>query len=587
MSNRITVEFDVPATMRDGAMLRANVFRPVDDGNEAGRYPVALTRTPYGKDYASANPVLDAPRLARAGYIVVIQDVRGRFASDGEWAPYRDDASDGYDTVEWAAALPGSNGNVGMFGASYYGFTQWMSAVQAPPHLKALVPFITWADSRDGGTWRGGAFELGKIASWQLGAIAFDVLRRRYKDAPRAELGAAMLALVREIDTLGDQGYVSLPLKDFAPFARLGIAPELAALVARPYDRDDNAPYSVAASYERVCVPAYNIGGWYDIFAQGTLQNFTALRQDGVTPEARQARLLMGPWSHVNYGSVVGDIDFGFTSALAFMNLQGDLTGLTQRWFDYWLKGVDNGVTDEPPVKLFIMGDNRWRDEQEWPLARAAYTPFYLRGDGGATSLDGMGALSTEPPGDEAPDGYTYDPNDPVPTLGGALLMNEMYGPGVKDQCPIEARPDVLVYTSAPLPEDTEVTGPIVVTLWAASDAPDTDWVARLVDVRPDGFAQNLTDGIIRARYRDGDTPSPIEPGRAYEYTIDLWSTANVFKAGHRIRLDVTSSCFPKWDRNPNTGAPFGHETALRPARQTILHDGAHPSRVVLPIIPR
>ncbi len=575
----ITVEFDAPATMRDGTVLRANVFRPTNEGS----YPVALTRTPYGKDYASASPVLDAVRLARDGYIVVIQDVRGRFASDGEWAPYRHDGPDGYDTVEWASALPGSDGAVGMFGASYYGFTQWVAAVERPPHLKAMIPFITWSDSRDGGTWRGGSFELGKLAYWQVTAIAFDVLRRRHKDAPRAELGAAMVALVREIDTLAAQGYLSLPLKDFAPFERLGIAPELAGLVARPYDPADNRPYSVAASYDRIEVPAYNVGGWYDIFAQGTLHNFTALRQDGATPEARRARLLMGPWSHVNYGGVVGDMDFGFTSALAFMNLQGDLTGLTGRWFDHWLKGIDNGVTDEPPVKLFIMGENRWRDESEWPLARAEYTPFYLHSDGG----HGGGALSREAPGDETPDRYTYDPADPVPTLGGAILMNGLYGPGVKDQRPIEARPDVLVYTSAPLVEDTEVTGPIVVKLWAISDAPDTDWVARLVDAHPDGFAQNLTDGVIRARYRDGDTPKPIEPGQAYEYTIDLWSTANVFKAGHRVRLDVTSSCFPRWDRNPNTGAPFGHETELRPAHQTILHDRAHPSHVALPIIPR
>jgi len=531
--------------------------------------------------------VLDALRLARAGYIVVIQDVCGRFTSDGAWAPYRHDGSDGYDSVEWAAGLPGSNGNVGMFGASYYGFTQWVTAVEQPPHLKALVPFITWADSRDGGTWRGGAFELGKVAYWQVATIAFDVLRRRYKDAPRAELGAALSALVREIDTLGAEGYRSLPLKDFAPFQRLGIAPELAKLVARPYDREYNAPYSVAASYDRVHVPAYNVGGWYDIFAGGTLRNYTELRRNGATREARQARLLMGPWSHVSYGGVIGDMDFGFTSALAFMNLQGDLTALTQRWFDHWLKGVDNGVTAEPPVKLFIMGANRWRDEQEWPLARTQYTPFYLHGDGGANGLDGSGRLAAERPDDETPDHYTYDPADPVPTLGGAVLMNGLYGPGVKDQRSIEARPDVLVYTSTPLAEDTEVTGPITAKLWVASDAPDTDWVARLVDVHPDGFAQNLTDGIIRARYRDGDTPAPLEPGRVYAYTIDLWATANVFKAGHCIRLDVTSSCFPKWDRNPNTGASFGHETSTRPARQTVLHDAAHPSHVILPIIPR
>ncbi len=581
----ITIEFDVPATMRDGTVLRANVFRPADGAG--GPYPVALTRTPYGKDLAGTGGTLDAARMARAGYIVVIQDVRGCFTSEGDWSPFRYEGPDGYDSVEWAAALPDSNGAVGMFGASYFGFTEWAAAVERPPHLKALVPFITWADSRDGVTWRGGALELGTQAYWNVTAIAFDLLRRRHKDASQAELMGMMMALVREIDTLRPEGYFSLPLKDFAPFKRLGLAPELDELIAQPYDRVYNKPYSVDESYDRIEAPAYNVGGWYDIFSQGTLRNFAALRRDGATPEARQARLLMGPWSHVNYGGVVGDMDFGFTAALAFMNLQGDLTGLTQRWFDHWLKGVENGVTDEAPVKLFIMGENKWRDEQEWPLARARYTPFYLHGDGGAGNADGTGALSREAPGDEPPDTYTYDPTDPVPTLGGAILMNGLYGPGVKDQRPVEARPDVLVYTSASLERDTEVTGPIVVKLWAISDAPDTDWVARLVDVHPDGFAQNLTDGVMRARYRDGDTPALVERGRAYEYTIDLWSTANLFKAGHRIQLDVTSSCFPRWDRNPNTGAPFGQDAETRPAHQTILHDKEHPSHVVLPIIPR
>jgi putative CocE/NonD family hydrolase len=259
------------------------------------------------------------------------------------------------------------------------------------------------------------------------------------------------------------------------------------------------------------------------------------------------------------------------------MNLQTDMTGLTQRWFDYWLKGIDNGVTQEPPVKLFVMGANIWRDEQAWPLARAQLTPFYLR-EGGV--------LTAQPPADEPPDRYTYDPADPTPTAGGSLLMSPMFGPGAKDQRSAEARADVLSYTSAPLEHDTEVTGPLLVRLWAASDAPDTDFVARLVDVYPDGFAQALADGIIRARYRNGDAPELLEPGRPYQFTINLWATANVFKAGHRIRLDIASASFPRWDRNPNTGAPFGSDARMRPARQTILHDAAHPSHIELPIIP-
>ena len=574
MSDQIEVEFDVPATMRDGTILRANIFRPRGDGP----YPVALSRTPYGKDFASVHPFGDAVRLARAGYIVVLQDVRGRFRSEGQWKPFHHEDDDGYDTVEWAAWLPRANGKVGMFGPSYLGFTQWMAAKAAPPALKAIVPALTWADMRDGVAWRGGAWELGTQASWYLTASAFDVLLKRLRAAPPEQQARELGLLVHEIDRLRTEGYFSLPLKEFEPLKRLGLTDDLEELIENAENPDHYAPFSIAKAYNRVQVPSLNVGGWYDIFTGGTLRNFSAMRAAGATPAARQSKLLIGPWSHVNYGQVVGDVDFGFTAQLALMNLQTDMTGLTQCWFDNWLKGIDNGVTGEPPIKLFVLGENVWRDEHEWPLARAQNTPFYLRGGGN---------LSTEPTVDEPPDQYTYDPADPTPTFGGSLLMHPLYGPGAKDQRPIEARADVLSYTTTPLAHDTEVTGPIAVTLWAASDAPDTDFVARLVDMHPDGFAQPLADGIIRARYRNGSAPELLEPGRPYEFTIDLWATANVFRAGHRIRVDIASASFPRWNRNPNTGAPFAVDADMRPARQTILHDAAHPSRIVLPIVPR
>jgi putative CocE/NonD family hydrolase len=261
------------------------------------------------------------------------------------------------------------------------------------------------------------------------------------------------------------------------------------------------------------------------------------------------------------------------------MNLQTDLRSFQLRWFDHWLKGIDSGMVAEPPVRLFVMGANVWRDEDEWPPARAVETSWYLRAGGG---------LSRESPGAEAPDRYDYDPADPVPTRGGAVMMTPEYPSGPFDQRAIAARPDVLVYVSEPLPRDTEVTGPVSVRLWAVSTAPDTDFVARLVDVAPDGRSINLTDGIVRARYRgfaDGEAPSLIEPGHPYEYAIDLWATSNVFKAGHRIGLHVTSSSFPRWDRNPNTGHPFGVDGEVRVAHQQILHDREHPSRVVLPVV--
>lgn len=574
MSDQITVEFDVPAPMRDGVVLFANIFRPA----AGGPYPVALARTPYGKDYTSVMPFGDAVRLARAGYIVVIQDVRGRFRSGGEWAAFKHEADDGYDSVEWAARLPGATGDVGMYGLSYLGFTQWMAARTAPPSLRAIIPALTWADMCDGVIWRGGALELGLQGYWFLNALALDITLKRAQGLPPAEQFATLATVVGEIDRLHSAGYLALPLNQFEPFKRLGLLSEMDELVANAENPAHYAPFSINQAYAHVQVPALNIGGWYDIFSQGVLQSFSALRSSGSTPAARQSKLLIGPWSHVNYTNTVGEIDFGFKAQLALMNLQIDMTGLTQRWFDYWLKGIENGIAQEPPVKLFVMGENTWRDEHEWPLARAQATPFYLHAGG---------VLTPAPPGDEPPDRYTYDPADPTPTSGGNLLMHELFGPGAKDQRPIEARPDLLSYSTPPLERDTEVTGPLIVKLWAITDAPDTDFVARLVDVHPDGFAQNLADGIVRARYRNGPRAEPIEPGRPYEYTIDLWSTANVFKAGHRMRVDIASASFPRWDRNLNTGAPFGEGSQPHPAHQLILHDTAHPSQIILPIVPR
>lgn len=565
----ITVEFDVPATMRDGTILRANVYRPAAEG----RWPVLLTRLPYGKDLPLGTSVLDPVQAARRGYVVIVQDTRGRFQSDGEWYPFRYEAEDGADTIAWAAALPYADGQVGMFGASYFGFTQWSAALQQPPALKAMVPFITWADALNGLSFRGGAFELGIHASWHL-SQGLDVVVRRHRGNHGA-LGEAIRSLCREIDRLGTEGYWSLPLAEFAPLRRQDVAPAFFEEVAAPMDRELSDSYTILGKHNRVRVPTLNVGGWYDIFLSDTIANFCAMRSQG-TP----TRLLIGPWGHGQSHNPIGQVNFGFGAQLGFIDLREDFGSLQLRWFDHWLKGVNSGMLSEPPIKLFVMGANVWRDEQEWPLARATNTAYYLRQGG---------LLSVEPPGSELPDRYTYDPSDPVPTLGGALLMTPEYPSGPFDQRPIEARPDVLVYTTPPLAHDVEVTGPIVVRLWAVSSAPDTDFVARLVDVYPDGRSIILTDGIIRARYRNfrrGEPPTLIEPGRPYEYEIDLWATSNLFRAGHRIGLQVTSSCFPRWDRNPNTGHPFGVDAELRVAHQEILHDREHPSHVVLPIVP-
>jgi uncharacterized protein len=587
LNQQIVVDYDVPASMRDGVTLRANIFRPAGEG----RWPVLLTRLPYGKDFPLGSSIMDPAQVARRGYVVVVQDTRGRMTSEGEWVPFVHEPEDGVDTVAWAAQLPYSDGQVGMYGASYFGFTQWSAAIHQPAALKVMVPFQTWNDPFNGMLFRGGAQELGSAGSWQL-QMALDVLLRRHQGNPQA-LGGAIYQLVREIDALGTTGYASLPLREFAPLKQQDIAPAFFENYDHPLERDFElvSPLHILGHHHKVTVPSLNIGGWYDIFLQDTITNFKLMREEGSTPEARQSKLLIGPWTHGGLMNPVGELNFGFGASAAMIDLKIDFVSLQVRWFDHWLKGIDTGMLNEAPIKLFVMGANSWRDEYEWPLARAVETRYYLHSGGQANSLSGDGTLSSNAPEitEISSDQYVYDPANPVPTRGGALLMTPEYRPGPYDQHPIEERADVLVYCSDILLADVEVTGPIKVHLWATSSAPDTDFVARLVDVHPDGYAQNLTDGIIRARYRNfaqGEAPSLIEPGQAYEYEIDLWSTSNLFKAGHRVRLDVTSSSFPRWDRNPNTGHAFGADAELALAQQTILHDSEHPSYVVLPIVP-
>jgi putative CocE/NonD family hydrolase len=560
----VLVELDVPVPMRDGVRLRANVYRPPE-----GRWPVLLTRLPYGKDLPLGTAILDPVQAARRGYVVIVQDTRGRLASEGDWQPFINEAKDGVDTIAWAAELPYGDGQVGMYGTSYFGFTQWSSAVLGPPALKVLIPFLTWADPLNGLAFRGGALELGVNAHWGL-QMGLDGLVRQFGTDPRA-LYAAIAALAREIDQLGPYGYAALPLAEFAPLRRQPVLPAFFDRIAQPNDPDPLEPLTIAGKYDQVDVPTFNVGGWYDIFLGDTIATFQAMRSLG-----RPTKLLIGPWTHTRHTNPIGELNFGFGSQITFINLQADFARVQLRWFDHWLKGIDTGLMAEAPIRLFVMGANVWRDEQEWPLARARETRFYLRMNG---------ELSTEAPDAEAPDRYRYDPSDPVPTQGGALLMPPEFLTGPLDQRSIDARPDVLTYTTQPLERDTEITGPVRVQLWACSSAPDTDFVARLVDVYPDGRAYNLTDGIIRARFRDGRSASLLQPGRPYSFDIDLWATSNVFKAGHRIRLQVCSSNFPRWDRNPNTGHPFGQDDELRVAEQTILHDAEHPSHVVLSLV--
>ena len=327
-------------------------------------------------------------------------------------------------------------------------------------------------------------------------------------------------------------------------------------------------------------VPVLNISGWYDDEQVGTPLNFIGVTTKAATPDIRSAqRLLIGPWPHaINSSPKLGQLEFGPTAVI-------DMNAYWLRWFDHWLKGVDNQLSQEPPVRIFVMGENVWRDEKEWPLARTEWTKYYLHSNGRANTLNGDGTLSTTAPGNEPADNYTSDPAKPVPFITDPSFA-QIGGPD--DYREVEQRPDVLVYTSEPLAADTEICGPLRVHLFAASSARDTDFMAKLIDVWPNGFAQRLNDGMVRARFREGmDKPSLIEPGRGYSYDLDLWNTCQLYKAGHRIRLEISSSAFPKYDRNLNTGDPLGQTTRMQVAQQKIFHDAERASYVILPIIPR
>jgi putative CocE/NonD family hydrolase len=547
----VVLDSDVPATMRDGVVLRADILRP----DAPGRFPAILLRTPYGKNSEWRDSF--AIRAARAGYVVVAQDVRGRYASDGVFHPYHQEGKDGYDTVEWVASLPYVNGKVGMAGLSYPGAVQWLAAMEKPPHLVTITPLMCFSNARHF-FFTGGAWDLSWI-SWFYLNIAPDVRARSGLPGPKTDVEADELWEKHREEWLRHLPLAELPvLRDAAP--------AYYDWLAHPED----GPYwdfaSVEARYDEIEIPALNLSGWHDegYGPVGAIRNFRGTRKNG-------SRLVLGPWRH---GTPrldrirEGELDFGVNAGL-------DHDTLLLRWFDFHLKGEENGLDREKPVAIFVMGENAWREEDDWPLARRAETPYFLRGGG---------KLSLEPPGDESPDVYEYDPLDPVVDPHGGAQ-------GPYDQSPLESREDVLVYETDLLQKDVEVTGHIEVELFVSSSARDTDFVVRLLDVHPDGRAFNLmspTVEVLRARYRDGeDKVRFLDPGVVVPIRLNRLVTSNRFKAGHRIRIHVSSGLFPHFDRNLNTGEPIGEGSRTEVARQEIHHSARFPSRVVLPVIPR
>jgi putative CocE/NonD family hydrolase len=583
MSNRVLVDRNVPVPMRDGTVLRADVYRADADAP----VPAIVSRLPYNKDLLLAGPqsAIDVLRAAEAGFAVVYQDTRGRYQSEGQFYPFVHEGRDGYDTVEWVAAQPWCSGAVGMTGASYFGATQWLAAMEQPPHLRAVFPIVTTSEYYESWTYQGGAFQLGFTLLWALLSLAPDTAMRL------AQAGQGdpdeMMRLLLSTDRM-DAHYRHLPLSSLPILRESDAAPYYFDWIAHATDDDYWQSIAVHRGYSRIKVPAYNVGGWYDLFLHGTLENFMGMRREGGSGIARDGqRLMVGPWAHAAFSGTYPDYSFGISASTDLV----DLTGLQLPFFAHYLKGEDSGFRQQPPVRLFVMGENRWRDEQEWPLARTRFTPWFLHSEGDAGSAGGT--LAPEGPGQEAWDAYLFDPRNPAPTVGGPTFLPGLQigaNAGPRDQRPVEDRPDVLAYTSSPMVQSLEVTGPLTVTLYAATSAPDTDFVARLCDVYPDGASRILAEGILRARYRGGyEHPSLVRPGQVYEYQINLVATSTVFQPGHRIRVDVTSSSFPRFDRNPNTGNPLGQDGPedLQPALQRVFHDSEHPSHILLPLIPR
>ena len=579
---RVIRERNVMVPMRDGVRLAADIYRP----DAPGRFPALVTRGPYGKDGYADNQEHSIWYFPQRGYVVVSQDCRARFDSEGDYYdPLFQEAQDGFDTVEWAARQPWCNGRVGTTGQSYLGATQYTlaGAPPHPPHLQAMAPVSASSDFHQSWVYHtGGAMEWGWMVPYAIHK-GRNTLARAGREDLLAQMDEYVLPPDNFAQPLRDEWFRHLPLRDW-----IGRLREAAPYFAEYFDQEPDGPYwwriNLLRQAHRISLPMFHISSWYDIFLEGALNGYQALRQRAATPQARQSqKLLVGPWAHIRPYTAptsrdTGDIDFGEAARI-------ELHEHLLRWFDYWLKDRQTGILAEPPVTLFVMGENRWRSEQEWPLARTHYTRYYLHGETPANTRHGGGGLSSVPPGDEPPDSYVYDPAHPVPTQGGNTLIIPQ---GVVDQSAVEERSDVLVYTSEPLERDLEITGPIAVTLYAASSAVDTDFTAKLVVVRPDGYAQNLQDGIIRARYRSSaSAPALIEPGRVYRYEIDLWSTSYLAPAGHRLRVEISSSNFPRFDRNPNTGAPLGADARLETARQTIHHSHEYPSHITLPIIPR
>lgn len=565
IESRVMEKVRIP--MRDGIVLVATAYRSLS----AEPQPVVLVRTPYAEPMARTLPV--APALA-AGFAVVVQSCRGTAESEGVLRAFENEANDGLDTIAWLIDQPWTNGQVCMFGASYLGMAQLAVSGKNPAGLAAIVPIVATNNYRDGLVYKQGAMQLGQGLGWHMLKTAQTLGERAQRGEDIAAQMGAFLGMSRDMEAT----FRTLPLTDLTAVS--DVLPSWTTWLEKEADSGYWEGINYTKDRTRTAVPALHVGGWFDLFLAGTLDNYTAIAQGAESHEARaNQHLVIGPWTHADQSGAAGELHFAAGAAQAIR--------LEEQQMRFLRESVDGAPSSIPPVQIFVMGADRWRAEQEWPLARTDWQKWYLQPDGS------LGAAV--PAANADPLRYVHDPHDPVPTVGGGTLINggpdggAGYMPGSRDQRVLDSRSDVLRFSGPVLDQDLEVTGPLSVTLFAATSAEDADFTAKLVNVFPDGRAMGVADGIVRARYRNGmDAPATVEPGEVYEYTIDLVATSQVFKKGHRIRVDIASSNFPCFDRNSGTGKPAGQVTQddLSPATQSIFCTSVHPSHVLLPVIP-
>ena len=590
---QVVIENSVMVPMRDGTKLSTDIYKPV---GAQEKLPVIVIRTPYNKRTwraaeTKAGSGSEAFRFAEQGYVVVVQDTRGKFESEGEFTISTPDDIDGYDTVTWAATQPWSTGKVGTYGCSYLGENQIESAKLRNPHLAAMIPQAASGGTRYFGQIVGGAVELATAVGWYWGAGSKDRLR------PPAGAGDDFWATqgvnffpgyippAGRFEQISDEMLNHLPTVDtFKKFG--GPRSDYEAVLSNP----PNSPWWKARPYanssDKFDVPALHVNSWYDYGVEDVFNQFNLLSKNALSEAAKNNQfIIISPTTHclsegATEQTLVGARDVG-DARLGYWRIY-------LNWFDHWLKGADNGVTKMPKVQIYVMGKNQWRSENEWPLARARPTKYFLASRSSANSRNGDGVLTTVAPSRPGRDTFDYDPANPVPSIGGPLCCTRIPNTeGSFDQARAEERRDVLVYTTPPLAQGVEVTGPLKAVLFVSSSAKDTDFTAKLVDVYPDGTAYNIQEGILRARYRKGyESPVWMQSGKVYQLEVDIQATSNYFPAGHRIRLEISSSNFPRFDRNMNTGGNNYDETKGVVAHNTIWHEPGRQSYVLLPIVP-